>query len=146
MCELFAMSAKYPSTVKLSLEEFSRHGGLSGPHKDGWGIAWYNERGIRLVKEALPAADSPCVRFIQSNPIVSSFVISHVRKATWGALEVRNCQPFVRELGGVWHGLAHNGDRRVAPEKRRQRKECQGRDQCELQGNQHGAKPVTGQG
>lgn len=110
MCELFAMSAKYPSTVQLSLEEFSRHGGLSGPHKDGWGIAWYEERDIRLVKEALPAADSPCVRFIQSNPIVSSFVISHVRKATRGALALRNCQPFVRELGGVWHSFAHNGD------------------------------------
>ena len=110
MCELFAMAAKVPSTVQLSLEEFSRHGGLSGPHKDGWGIAWYDERDIRLVKEALPAADSPCVRFIQSNPIVSSFVISHVRKATRGALALRNCQPFVRELGGVWHSFAHNGD------------------------------------
>jgi hypothetical protein len=39
MCELFAMSTRYPSTVQLSLEEFSRHGGLFGPHKDGWGIA-----------------------------------------------------------------------------------------------------------
>jgi predicted glutamine amidotransferase len=34
MCELFAMSAKYPSAVWLSLEKFSRHGGLSGPHRD----------------------------------------------------------------------------------------------------------------
>jgi predicted glutamine amidotransferase len=110
MCELFAMSAKYPSTVRLSLEEFSRHGGLSGPHKDGWGIAWYDERDVRLVKEAFPAADSPCVRFIQSNPFVSPFVISHVRKATRGEVALRNCQPFVRELGGVWHSFAHNGD------------------------------------
>ncbi len=35
MCELFAMSARRPTTVSLSLEEFSHHGGLSGPHKDG---------------------------------------------------------------------------------------------------------------
>ena len=41
MCELFGMSTRRPSTVTLSLEEFSRHGGLSGPHKDGWGIALY---------------------------------------------------------------------------------------------------------
>jgi glutamine amidotransferase len=110
MCELFAMSAKYPSTVQLSLEEFSRHGGLSGPHKDGWGIAWYDERDVRLVKEAFPAAGSPCVRFIQSNPFISPLVISHVRKATRGDVALRNCQPFVRELGGVWHSFAHNGD------------------------------------
>jgi glutamine amidotransferase len=110
MCELFAMSARLPSTVQLSLEEFSRHGGLSGPHKDGWGIAWYDERDVRLVKEAFPAAGSACVRFIQSNPFVSPMVISHVRKATRGGVALRNCQPFVRELGGVWHSFAHNGD------------------------------------
>jgi predicted glutamine amidotransferase len=110
MCELFAMSSKVASTVQLSLEEFSRHGGLSGPHKDGWGIAWYDERDVRLVKEALPAADSPCVRFIQGNPFVTTFALSHVRKATRGAVALRNCQPFVRELGGAWHCFAHNGD------------------------------------
>ena len=60
MCELFAMSTRYPSTVTLSLEEFSRHGGLTGPHKDGWGIAWTDERDVRLVKESNPAADSAC--------------------------------------------------------------------------------------
>jgi glutamine amidotransferase len=104
------MSARYPSTVQLSLEEFSRHGGLSGPHKDGWGIAWYEERDLRLVKEAHPAAGSACVRFIQGNPFVTPFALSHVRKATRGAVALRNCQPFVRELGGAWHAFAHNGD------------------------------------
>jgi glutamine amidotransferase len=39
MCELSAMSALQPAEVSFSLEEFSQHGGLSGPHKDGWGIA-----------------------------------------------------------------------------------------------------------
>ena len=110
MCELFAMSSRYPSTVQLSLEEFARHGGLAGPHKDGWGIAWYEERELRLVKEAHPAATSACVRFIQGNPFATSLAISHVRKATRGAVALRNCQPFVRELGGRWHVFAHNGD------------------------------------
>lgn len=94
----------------MSLEEFSRHGGLSGPHKDGWGIAWYDEREIRLVKESRPAADSACVRFIQETPFTTPFAISHVRKATRGAVALRNCQPFVREMGGAWHAFAHNGD------------------------------------
>lgn len=110
MCELFAMSSRRPTTVSMSLEEFSRHGGLSGPHKDGWGIAWYEEKDIRLVKERDPAASSACVRFIQTNPFSSTLVISHIRKATLGAVASRNCQPFVRELGGTWHCFAHNGD------------------------------------
>jgi predicted glutamine amidotransferase len=110
MCELFAMSARFPTRVTLSLEEFSRHGGLSGPHKDGWGIAWYDERDVHLVKEVLPAATSPCVRFIQGNPFVTPLALSHVRKATRGEVALRNCQPFIREMGGVWHSFAHNGD------------------------------------
>lgn len=110
MCELFAMSARRPTTVSMSLEEFSRRGGLSGPHKDGWGIGWYEDRDIRLVKERDPAASSACARFIETNPFSSSLVISHIRKATVGAVASRNCQPFVRELGGAWHCFAHNGD------------------------------------
>lgn len=110
MCELFAMSTRYPSAVQLSLEEFSRHGGLSGPHKDGWGIAWYDERDLRIVKETFPAASSACVRFIQANPFATTFAVSHVRKATRGEVALRNCQPFMRELGGAWHSFAHNGD------------------------------------
>ncbi|MES9904747.1 MAG: class II glutamine amidotransferase [Sedimenticola sp.] len=42
MCELFAMSSLEPASVSFSMEEFSRHGGLSGPHRDGWGIAFEN--------------------------------------------------------------------------------------------------------
>jgi glutamine amidotransferase len=83
---------------------------LSGPHKDGWGIAWYDARDVRLVKEAFPAAGSACVRFIQANPFATPFAISHVRKATRGEVALRNCQPFIRELGGAWHSFAHNGD------------------------------------
>lgn len=123
MCELFAMSARHHTTVSLSLEEFSRHGGLSGPHKDGWGIGWYDEGDIRLLKERYPAASSACVRFIQTNPFTSSLVISHIRKATLGSIALRNCQPFVRELGGTWHCFAHNGDLKGIAADRRFRAE-----------------------
>ena len=110
MCELFAMSARHATTVSLSLEEFSRHGGLTGPHKDGWGIGWYEDGDIRVIKESHASASSACARFIQTNPFSSSLVISHIRKATLGPVASRNCQPFVRELGGVWHCFAHNGE------------------------------------
>jgi len=110
MCELFAMSAAQPADVHLSLEEFSRHGGLAGPHKDGWGIAWYEGADARLVKEPTAASDSACLEFIQDRPFRSTLVLSHIRKATQGALTLANTQPFARELGGRMHVFAHNGD------------------------------------
>jgi len=115
MCELFALSSRLPTTVRFSLESFARHGGLDGPHKDGWGIAYYVDEDVRLVKEPAPAADSACVRFIQDHPFTSSIVVSHIRKATRGAVAMKNCQPFARELGGRMHVFAHNGD--LAPER-----------------------------
>lgn len=110
MCELFAMSARRPATVRLSLEAFSAHGGLSGPHKDGWGIAWYEDGDLRLVKENVSASSSACLRFIQDYPPASRTVLSHIRKATQGRPRLANCQPFQRELGGQMHVFAHNGD------------------------------------
>jgi len=104
------MSASVPADVRFSLEEFSRHGGLTGPHKDGWGIAYYAQGDVRLVKEPLPAHDSACLRFIQDHPFAAALVVSHIRKATQGALSLPNCQPFARELGGAMHVFAHNGD------------------------------------
>jgi predicted glutamine amidotransferase len=110
MCELFAMSARLPSTVSLSLEEFSRHGGLTGTHKDGWGIAWYEDGDVHLRKEALPAASSTALKVVQQHPFSSTLVMCHIRKATQGDIATRNCQPFIRELGGAWHTFAHNGN------------------------------------
>jgi predicted glutamine amidotransferase len=109
MCELFSMSSNVPENVTFSLEEFSRHGGLTGPHKDGWGIAYYAQGDVRLLKEPLPAHDSACLRFIQDHPFTSALVMSHIRKATQGAHTFVNCQPYMRELGGAMHVFAHNG-------------------------------------
>ncbi len=104
------MSSDVPATVNYSLEEFSRHGGLTGPHKDGWGIAYYTQGDVRLLKEPLPASESACVQFIQDHPFSSALVMSHIRRATQGAQTLANCQPFVRELGGAMHVFAHNGN------------------------------------
>ncbi|HEX9193821.1 MAG TPA: class II glutamine amidotransferase [Burkholderiales bacterium] len=110
MCELFAMSARFPADVRFSLEAFSRRGGLAGRHKDGWGIAYYVDEDVRLVKEPQPAAGSACLHFIQDHPFSSATVLSHIRRATRGAPAMKNCQPFQRELGGRAHVFAHNGD------------------------------------
>jgi glutamine amidotransferase len=119
VCELFALSSRFPTTVRFSLERFARHGGLEGPHKDGWGIAYYADGDIRLLKEPSPAADSACVRFIEEHPFASPIVLSHIRKATRGAVAMKNCQPFARELAGRMHVFAHNGD--LDPDRLRSR-------------------------
>jgi len=110
MCELFALSSRLPTEVRFSLEAFSRRGGLAGRNKDGWGLAYYLDNDVRLVKEAEPASDSACVRFLQEHPFASPVVVSHIRRATRGIPAMRNCQPFQRELGGHMHVFAHNGD------------------------------------
>ncbi len=110
MCELFAMSSRSPTDVRSSLEAFARHGGLEGPHKDGWGIGYYAGEDVRLVKDPEAAHDSECLRFLRQHPFTSGVVISHIRKATQGRLAMKNCQPFAREWGGRMHLFAHNGD------------------------------------
>lgn len=111
MCELFAMSSDLPVGVELCLEEFARHGGLTGPHQDGWGIANYAEDGaVRLYKEAEPASASEWVEFIETHRMRSTIVLSHIRRATQGKRSLKNTQPFRRELGGGCHVFAHNGD------------------------------------
>lgn len=109
MCELFAMSSDGPSTVKYSLEEFSKHGGLTRDNKDGWGITYYEGADMRLIKEPAPASTSPWVTFIAGQNLASDTVIAHVRMASRGHPTLENTHPFDRELGGRRHVFAHNG-------------------------------------
>ncbi|MFA5940200.1 MAG: class II glutamine amidotransferase [Sinimarinibacterium sp.] len=109
MCELFAMSSRLPATVRYSFAEFSRRGGGTAPHADGWGIGYYVDRDVRVIREAEPAVASSCARLLNEAPFASDLVISHIRLATVGARLLRNTQPFQRELGGRVHLFAHNG-------------------------------------
>jgi len=109
MCELFAMSSSKPTEVSFSLDEFSKHGGLTDLHKDGWGIAYYDHNDARILKEACSASESDYLAFIKNLKIQSKTIISHIRLATQGEVSVRNTQPFSRELGGKQHVFVHNG-------------------------------------
>lgn len=110
MCELFAMSSRVPTTVGFSLERLARHGGAEGPHRDGWGVAFYEGRDAFLLREPRAASESELVCFIGENAPPSALVLSHIRLATHGDRSLRNTQPFGRELGGRMHLFAHNGD------------------------------------
>lgn len=109
MCELFGVSSSLPVEVTYSLHAFAEHGGLIHPNKSGWGIAYHEGKDALLLKEPEPAADSPWVRFIETQPLTSTCIIAHVRYATAGAPSFANTHPFMRELGGHMHFFAHNG-------------------------------------
>lgn len=110
MCELFAMSSLLPTRVDISLEKLASHGGAEGPHRDGWGIAYYQGQDALLLREAAPASESALVRHVEVHGPVSDLVISHIRWATIGGRKLANTQPYARELGGHQHVFAHNGD------------------------------------
>ncbi|RPJ01459.1 MAG: class II glutamine amidotransferase [Chloroflexi bacterium] len=109
MCELLGMSSNVPATLNLSLSKLAEHGGFSGPHRDGWGVAYYEGPDVRLLKEADAAADSEWNRVVRGHNLRSHIVMAHVRRATMGERSYRNSQPFARELAGRMHLFAHNG-------------------------------------
>ena len=110
MCELFALSSRTPANVNFSLDIFARHGGFGGRMVDGWGLAFYDGGDVRLYREPEPAGQSDWVSFIEQRRQRTSLVLSHIRRATQGAVSLSNTQPFMRELGGREHVFAHNGD------------------------------------
>ena len=109
MCELLAMSARVPTSLSSSLAELARHGGETGPHRDGWGVAYMRDGDAFLVREPDAAAGSELLAFLQQHDSPSALVLAHIRRATQGARLLRNTQPFERELGGHVHLFAHNG-------------------------------------
>ncbi|MDN5675802.1 MAG: class II glutamine amidotransferase, partial [Pseudomonas sp.] len=56
MCELLGMSANVPTDIVFSFTGLMQRGGRTGPHRDGWGIGFYEGRGLRLFQD--PAASS----------------------------------------------------------------------------------------
>lgn len=103
------MNCNVPTDIVFSFRGFSRRGGMTGPHGDGWGIAFYERRGCRLFHDPVPSAHSRMAQFIQGFPIKSKNVIAHIRRASRGSVCVENTHPFHRELWGRSWVFAHNG-------------------------------------
>ena len=110
MCELLAMSSRRPTRLTFSLHELAAHGALDGRNRDGWGAAFYQDGDAALFREPVAASDSPLVRFLETQGPSTTLAISHIRRATRGAIALSNTQPFLRELEGRIHVFAHNGD------------------------------------
>jgi predicted glutamine amidotransferase len=109
MCELLGMNCNVPTDIVFSFAGFRQRGGGTGPHQDGWGIAFYEGKGARLFHDLSPSAESEIAHLVQSYPIKSKNVISHIRRRTRSRVCVENTHPFQRELWGRTWVFAHNG-------------------------------------
>jgi glutamine amidotransferase len=81
---------------------------LSNP--DGWGAVFYEKNDAYVFREPEPANNSTLANFLAESGIESHLVLSHIRKATTGTVELRNTHPFMREFNGRMHSFAFNGN------------------------------------
>ena len=109
MCELLGMSANIPTDICFSFSGLMQRGGNTGPHRDGWGITFYEGKGFRTFKDPNPSYNSKIAELVQSYPIKSCSVVSHIRQANRGGVNLENTHPFTRELWGRYWTFAHNG-------------------------------------
>ncbi len=109
MCELLGMSANVPTDICFSFSGLMQRGGGTGPHRDGWGIAFYEGKGVRSFHDPAASVESEIACLVKSYPIKSRVVISHIRQANVGNVTLENTHPFSRELWGYMWTFAHNG-------------------------------------
>jgi predicted glutamine amidotransferase len=112
MCQLLGMNANTPTDVMFSFAGLAHR---ADEHKDGFGIAFFEERGLRHFIDPHSARSSPVAEMVKHYPIRSDVVIAHIRKATVGKVALENCHPFVRELWGRYWVFAHNGSLTCGP-------------------------------
>lgn len=109
MCELLAMSANVPTDICFSFSGLMQRGGNTGPHKDGWGVTFYEGKGCRSFKDPQPSAHSPIAELVTKYPMKSEAVVCHIRQANSGGVCLENTHPFIRQMWGKNWTYAHNG-------------------------------------
>ncbi len=110
MCQLLGMNCNVPTDICFSFTGFRARGGATDVHRDGWGIAYFEGRGVRVFLDPQPSCESPVAELVRNYPIRSTNVIAHIRKATQGSVGLENTHPFMRELWGRYWIFAHNGN------------------------------------
>jgi glutamine amidotransferase len=106
MCRLLAIASSEPTDFRIVLREAPRSlAALSREHRDGWGIAIFDdELGWRIDKNVACAGEDE--RFHElALGARGEMLISHVRRKTVGETSLVNTHPFTR---GRWV-FAHNG-------------------------------------
>lgn len=108
MCELMGLSFTRPISADFSIRQFAAR---SAENADGWGLAWYPDRAVAIVKEPVRWGQTPYTSFLETYAgLRSSLYIAHVRRQTVGGEPTyADTHPFVRELNGREYCFAHNG-------------------------------------
>lgn len=109
-CQLLGMNCATPTDFLFSLKGFCERGGKTDMHSDGWGVAFYEGKGLRQFHDVEAASSSPMAKFLSSHPIRTLNMMSHLRYATVGEVALSNVHPFCREMWGINFAFAMNGD------------------------------------
>ncbi|WP_304671285.1 class II glutamine amidotransferase [Neisseria bergeri] len=109
MCQLLGMNCNTPTDIMFSFEGFRRRGGITDHHADGFGIGFFEGKGVRLFHDDKPSANSPVADLVRAYQIKSENVVAHIRKASQGQTSLANTHPFMREMWGGYWLFAHNG-------------------------------------
>ncbi len=108
MCELMGLSFDRPISADFSIRAFALR---DMENANGWGLAWYPDRSVAIVKEPVEWRRSSHTKFLESYHGLNSRVyIAHVRHQTTGGVPTHaDTHPFTRELAGRDFCFAHNG-------------------------------------
>jgi len=107
MCRLLGIASSESTDFRIVLHESPRSlAALSREHRDGWGIAVFDEQVAvwSLHKGVTPAGEDARFRELAVGSR-GTMVVSHVRQKTVGETSLANTHPFER---GRWI-FAHNG-------------------------------------
>lgn len=107
MCELFGVHSVESIQLNEYLNEFYSH---SSEHPHGWGLACMEGSDVQVEKEPVQASKSNYLKERLSVPVRAKNAFAHIRYATIGNVEYKNCHPYtIRDAGGRPWTLIHNG-------------------------------------
>lgn len=107
MCELFGFSSEKEFEINEYLKEFYSH---SNMHPHGWGLVCLEGNEALIEKEPLEASKSRYLQERLTEPVCSREVFAHIRYATIGNVDYRNCHPYTgKDISGRRWTLVHNG-------------------------------------
>lgn len=111
MCELLALSCRYPARLTTSLTGLAaRAQEAVSRNRDGWGAAFYQGADLALYRDTSAADQSPQVPWLEAHGPETTLSMAYIRHATQGPVELANTGPYVRELNGRMRLFAHNGN------------------------------------
>jgi predicted glutamine amidotransferase len=104
------MNCAKPTDFTFSFQGFCKRGGETDIHKDGWGLAFYQDEGLQQFHGTEAASSSPLADYLGKNPIRTLNMMGHIRYATVGKVDLANAHPFSREMWGIQWCFCHNGE------------------------------------